>query len=126
MNVNLPMKTLSLAIGLAAFVLAVGATATPAEAQSGDRCANYASTMVQQDQRARQMRCRNWNSHSNYNGHYRWCQTRLRWSRFCGQFSGFSKLGSSLRHAAMLMPSQAMWASIGVFPPRAECGLEQL
>lgn len=48
----------------------------PAQAQSGDRCANYARTMVQQNQQARQMRCQNWNSHSNYDHHYSWCQAR--------------------------------------------------
>ena len=48
----------------------------PAQPRSGDRCASYASTMVQQNQQARQMRCQNWNSHSNYDHHYSWCQAR--------------------------------------------------
>ena len=50
----------------------------------------------------------------------------LRWSRIGGQIGGFAKLGSGVCHAAMLMPSQAMWTSSGVLPPRAEWGLVRL
>lgn len=49
---------------------------SPAQAQQRDRCADYASGMVSQDQRARQMKCPGWTSHSNYNGHYNWCQAQ--------------------------------------------------
>lgn len=45
-----------------------------AQAQGRDRCHDYASSMVAQDQRARQSRCPGWTSHSNFNGHYTWCQ----------------------------------------------------
>jgi hypothetical protein len=61
----------------AALVLAAaGAYSTVAQAQARDRCDDYANQMMSFDQRARQMRCGNWNSHSNYDGHYRWCQAR--------------------------------------------------
>ncbi|MDI4665050.1 hypothetical protein K9U40_12020, partial [Xanthobacter autotrophicus] len=43
----------------------------------------------------------------------------VRWSRFGGQIGGFAKLGSGVRYAAMSMPSQAVWTSSGVLPPRA-------
>ena len=49
---------------------------SPAQAQQRDRCADYASGMVSQDQRARQMKCPGWTSHSDYNGHYTWCQAQ--------------------------------------------------
>ncbi|WP_371346567.1 conjugal transfer protein TraD [Ancylobacter sp. IITR112] len=50
----------------------------------------------------------------------------MRWSPFAGHFGGFAKLGSGVCHAALLMPSQAMWTSSGVLPPRAEWGLVRL
>ncbi|WP_371348920.1 TonB-dependent receptor plug domain-containing protein [Ancylobacter sp. IITR112] len=50
----------------------------------------------------------------------------VRWSPFAGHFGGFAKLGSGVCHAALLMPSQAMWTSSGVLPPRAEWGLVRL
>lgn len=46
----------------------------PAAAQQRDRCSDYANGMVSQDQRARQAKCPGWTGHSNYNGHYSWCQ----------------------------------------------------
>lgn len=64
------------AFGIAAFALSVGATTPSAHAQAGDRCHNYATQMISMDQRARQIRCANWTSHSNYDGHYKWCQAR--------------------------------------------------
>lgn len=51
---------------------------------------------------------------------------RVRWSPLRGQFGGFAKLGSGVRYAAMLMPSQAVQTSSGVLPPKAECGLVRL
>lgn len=62
----------AIAFALTAFAV----SAPPAQAQSGDRCNNYANQMISFDQRARQMRCQNWTSHSNYNHHYNWCQNR--------------------------------------------------
>ena len=50
----------------------------------------------------------------------------VRWSRFSGQFGGFGKLGSDVCYAAMSMPSQAVWTSSGVLPPRAEWALVRL
>lgn len=47
-----------------------------AQGQGGDRCNNYANQMISFDQRARQMRCSGWTSHSNYQNHYNWCQAR--------------------------------------------------
>ena len=41
---------------------------------SGDRCHSYATEMISMDARARQARCPGWTSHSNYGGHYGWCQ----------------------------------------------------
>ncbi len=41
---------------------------------SGDRCHSYATEMISMDSRARQARCPGWTSHSNYGGHYSWCQ----------------------------------------------------
>ena len=55
---------------LAAAVFAPGL----AEAQGRDRCHDYATGMVAQDQRARGLRCPGWTSHSNYDNHYGWCQ----------------------------------------------------
>ncbi len=62
------------AVPVALIALATLAS-TPAAAQR-DRCADYANGMVAQDQRARQMRCPGWTSHSNYGGHYGWCQAQ--------------------------------------------------
>ncbi|MFG1344653.1 hypothetical protein V5F59_07160 [Xanthobacter autotrophicus DSM 431] len=45
-------------------------------AQAQDRCTAYANEMVGLDQRARQMRCPGWASHSNWDGHYQWCTTK--------------------------------------------------
>lgn len=42
-------------------------------AEAQDRCTAYANEMVAIDQRARQMKCPAWKSHSNWNGHYDWC-----------------------------------------------------
>ncbi len=51
-----------------------GGTFTAAHAQARDRCNDYANQMISFDQRARQTRCNGWNSHSNYQNHYNWCQ----------------------------------------------------
>lgn len=61
------MRIMLLAVSLVAL-------AGPVYAQSGDRCHNYASEMLANDARGRQARCKGWNNHSNYNGHYTWCQ----------------------------------------------------
>jgi len=76
MKLHLLVKSVSLARGLVAFALTVGATITPAEAQSGDRSNDNANQMISFDQRARQTRSNGWNSHSNYQNHYNWCQAR--------------------------------------------------
>lgn len=60
-------------VATAALALAALLSSAPADAQQ-DRCHSYATGMVSQDQRARQMRCPGWTSHSNYQGHYGWCQ----------------------------------------------------
>jgi len=62
------MKSIMLAFLLVAM-------ARPAFAQA-DFCNNYATGMVAQDQRARQMKCPGWTSHSNFNGHYNWCRAQ--------------------------------------------------
>jgi hypothetical protein len=76
MNVQFSMKALSLVIGLATFGLTIGVTVTSAQAQGRDRCNDYANEMISIDQRARAARCPRWRSHSNYQNHYNWCQTR--------------------------------------------------
>jgi hypothetical protein len=43
-------------------------------AHAQDRCKAYADEMVAIDQRARQMKCPAWKSHSNWEGHFQWCQ----------------------------------------------------
>jgi hypothetical protein len=60
----------------AALALSVAGTTTPMQAQARDRCHDYANEMISIDQRARQTRCPNWRSHSNYQSHYNWCQAR--------------------------------------------------
>jgi hypothetical protein len=45
-----------------------------ATASAQDRCTAYANEMVSLDQRARQMKCPLWKSHSNWNAHFDWCQ----------------------------------------------------
>lgn len=62
----------ALSLGLVFTVSALAPVA--AQAQQRDRCADYANSMVAQDQRARQMKCPGWTSHSNYGNHYSWCQ----------------------------------------------------
>ena len=47
----------------------------------------------------------------------------LRWSPIRGQFRGIATLGSGPHHAAASMTAGPAWASSGVLPPRAECGL---
>ena len=63
---------IALAACLSLLTLGLG----PLEAQQRDRCADYASGMVSQDQRARQSKCPGWTGSSNYNGHYSWCQAQ--------------------------------------------------
>ncbi len=54
-------------------------------------------------------------------------QFKVRWSPIAGQFGGWDKLGSGLRHAANPIPSERpAWASAGVLPPSAECGRSAL
>lgn len=74
-TVSRALRARHLAVPAALVLLAalVFLAPTPAAAQR-DRCADYANGMVAQDQRARQMRCPGWTSHSNYGGHYGWCQ----------------------------------------------------
>ena len=50
----------------------------------------------------------------------------LRWSPIRGQCRGIATLGSGPRHAAASMTVGPAWASSGVLPPRAECGLSAL
>lgn len=61
-------------LGICAFSTAL--SPATAEAQPRDRCSDYANRMVTQDQRARQMKCPGWTSHSNFNNHYNWCQAQ--------------------------------------------------
>jgi hypothetical protein len=63
---------------LVVLVLAAVAMTTPAQAQPVDFCTDYANGRVVQDQRARQMRCTGWNSHSNFDSHYNWCLSEQR------------------------------------------------
>jgi hypothetical protein len=44
------------------------------QGQGRDRCHDYATEMVANDQRGRQARCSGWGNHSNFDGHYQWCQ----------------------------------------------------
>lgn len=66
----------SLAVLTFGVALAAGVFHSGEAAAQRDRCADYANQMIAQDQRARQMKCPNWSSHSNYNHHYSWCQAR--------------------------------------------------
>ncbi|MFS8038067.1 hypothetical protein ACI7BZ_14100 [Xanthobacter sp. AM11] len=60
-----------------AIIAMAGALACVAPAaQAQDRCTAYANEMVGLDQRARQMRCPGWSSHSNWQNHYNWCTTK--------------------------------------------------
>lgn len=63
---------LGLAIVSMAGTLAYGVPKAAAQ----DRCTAYANEMVALDQRARKMRCPVWTSHSNWDGHYKWCTTK--------------------------------------------------
>lgn len=58
-------------IRVVSFALLTLAGTMSATAQ--DRCTAYANEMVAIDQRARQMKCPAWKSHSNWNAHYDWC-----------------------------------------------------
>lgn len=68
------MKNWLTILSLGTVVLVGALNPAPVEAQQRDRCADYANSMVAQDQRARQIKCSGWTSHSDYNGHYTWCQ----------------------------------------------------
>lgn len=49
-----------------------------------------------------------------------------RWSPFPGQLGGLGTLDPISHYAASLMVSTPVWASKGVLPPKAECGLSAL
>ena len=68
------MKSSGTALAIFTFLLCW--MLSPAQAQQRDRCADSASGMVSNDQRARQLKCPGWTSHSDYNHHYAWCQAR--------------------------------------------------
>ena len=126
MNRFFSTARVSLAIALAALAFAVGATVTSAQAQGRDRCHDYANEMISMDQRARKMRCPKWNSHSNYDGHYKWCQARApqaaqtalaSWgSRF--QTCEFAAGGSPAARAQLGQPAVANRPAVGGDPSR--------
>lgn len=70
------MKNLLIALSVGVAVLGSALSSATVEAQQRDQCADYASGMVSQDQRARQLKCGAWTSHSNYDNHYKWCRAQ--------------------------------------------------
>ncbi|MGL4437853.1 MAG: hypothetical protein ACRCUE_01135 [Bosea sp. (in: a-proteobacteria)] len=76
MNVDIPSKSVSFAIALAIFGLAIGAMPNPASAQSRDRCHDFANEMSSIDQRAQQLQCKPWTKKRvAYDVNYNWCQS---------------------------------------------------